>query len=633
MRKKIILGFLLFVGVWNCGFSLSNPVIEELDLSSSEKEKLVKKISSQEEENQGDAEQWYELGILQVKANRYEEALYSLEEATSIDPDLVKSLIQQAYIYLWLEDYTQADAFFHEVIVKDRWNKFINDGLEKLAHHYEVEEGTYGQALAIYEYLIECLPDNCDYYLYLGRLLNWMDHKWRAEATLEQCLALCPDYFDAALILSTIYIKQERRGEAKRLLMRFADEQEAQVILGGIALYCKNYFEAQGHFQNALLQDCEDKAARRGLGKSLYNRLSFKRAKRHFLCLMKQDPCDEPLFAEYFYNVKPYTNWALLPEFSYTQAKESDPDLEAPVVRTLYVSSNLTLLMPICDRWRVDVTGIFFRQREKDIFPPTGINYNVYMSGAAAASHLYLTKHLRWDLMGKVIQAWGEGEMNFPFDERTSFEPGSYIVYDTECELFVLGGNYESFVIKNFARDRSELQRLLYTEVRYGRRFKKLSWEPEIHGWAAVSAYRDDIHNVKNLQSLWVKTKLPFCKKRFSLFYLAERSGFRDLNINYYSYKNQWQNTLGILYFEKICSRGYIELAYEQRWRSTRNLFLPVGDTVFVARKLFVRAYRPSMRIGYRIKDKVLVEVGAHYYKDTFPYRDYNINANILWYF
>jgi tetratricopeptide (TPR) repeat protein len=615
---------------------ISTPIIEQEIFEPDSGSHLLQQINDFDERTSSttnDAEYWYEFSLLHVQVNHYDHAINALNEAEDLDGEFVEAPIQLAYIYLWENNLEVAYSYFKKAMSLKRCNRLINPGLEDLAHSWEQQEDLRYRALEIYEYLNECMPSNCDYLLYQGRLLNWMQQEDQAEVLLDKALEVCPDYFDVALILANIYRKQERRWEAIEILEKFSDEKEAQVLLGQLALYCKKYCKAQRYFQDALTQDGSDSIARRGLARSLYNQLCYRSAKQQFRCLISEKPCDDSLLSEYFYYVKPYTNWAIVPEFKYVQAKEDDPDLKAPVVRTLYVSSNLTLHTPICDRWSLDWKGIFFRQREKDIFPPTGINYNVYMGGGQLASHVYLSKNLRWDCTGKVIQAWGEGTMAFPFRERTSFEPASYIVYDSEKELFVLGGNYESFVIKNFARGQSQLQRFAYTEMRYGRRYNKMELQPEIYGWAAFSFYRDYLNNVRNIQAVLLRTKLPFCEKAFSVFYIAEHSGFKKLNPNYYSYKGQWMNTVGVSYFRKICSQGYLELLYEQRWRSTRDLFLPVGDDVFVAPKLFVRAYRPSIRLGYRIRDKVLVEVGAHYYKDTFPYRDYSISTNILWYF
>ncbi len=616
--------------------AVSVPIIEEKILPPEDTEKVFQRIREYDKQTNlttNDAEYWYELALLYIQISNYDNASNALLKAENLDPDFLEATIQQGYLHLWRENWVTAYSYLNNVSKSNKCARIINPGLEKLAHQWEIDDSTRHKSLAIYEYLIECMPKNCDYLLYHGRLLNWMKQEALAEAVLLKALKECPEYFDVALILASIYKKQERRREAIQLLEQFSDKKEAQVLLGGLALYCKRYCAAQKYFQSALQQDEDDDVARRGLARSLYNQLRYAASKQQFRYLICKEPCEDSLFSEYSYYVKPHTNWAIVPEFKYTNAKESDPDLKAPVVRTLYVSSNLTLHTPVCDRWALDWRGMFFRQREKDIYPPTGINYNVYMTGGQVASHVYLSQNLRWDLTGKVIQAWGEGDMNFPFDERTSFEPASYIVYDSDRELFVLGGNYESFIIKNYAHDRSELQRFAYSEVRYGRRFLKMWLEPEIHGWTAFSFYRDYLNNIRNLQALWVRTKLPFCGKAFSIFYLAEHSGFKKLNPYYYSYERQWLNTIGVNYSKKICSRGYLELMYEQRWRSTRNLFLPVGDTIFVARRLFVRAYRPSIRLGYRFRDKVLVEIGAHYYKDTFPYRDYSLHVNILWYF
>lgn len=582
----------------------------------------------------GDSPQyWYELGLLYVKTKDLKSAQKAFETAISGDPDFYKALIELAKIDVEKGHLNKAYAVLSKIISEDPCNRDANPALMQLAHEWEENEESRNVALSIYDYLTRCEPKNCDYLFFQARLLSWMERDEEAQIILKKALSLCPDYEDLSLLLGSLYMREERWDEAEAIFIKFPERAEALFGLGKITLNRKCYYLAQGYFQKSLIIDPSNDETRKGLARALWNRMRFCRAKSQYLYLISKDPCDDFLCREYINEVKPYTNWAVVPNFSYTMSRESDPSLNAPAVRTLYVLSSLSLLAPINDRWRIDATSIFFRQREKDIYPPTGINYNVYMSGGLLTSHLKLCKDLRWDVFGKVIRAWGEGNMAYPFINQTSFEPGSYLSYNSDTRLFVLGGHYESYVIKNFNINRSELLRFAYTEARAGYKWKKWKLEPEMQLWVSGNFYRDDLNNKKHLEGVWLQSYVPFCKKVVTLFYTAEYSGFEKLNINYYSYKRQWLNIIGIKLHKDINTRGYVDFLFEQSFRSTRDLFLPIGNTVFVSPNLFVRGYRPTVRVGYRFKDKLEVNVAGHYYRDTFPYKDYNVNGNLLWYF
>ncbi|MEC7838725.1 MAG: hypothetical protein VX777_01650 [Chlamydiota bacterium] len=634
LRKlaTLTLFHLLLCSFMQISAEVPNPIIEQPTADNKHKEKILKIYN--DTPKPFSFESWYTLSQQNIKYGNLDAASSALLQAIRINPDFVEAHIQLAYVYLWLQDYPCAEMIFDFILQNFSCNKFVYAGLEEIAHEYEKKEESRQSALNIYLSLLKCLPDNPDYYLYIGRLLNWMDHSQCAKTYLKKCLELLPSYYDAAAILASIYIKEKLYYEAKNLYSQYPKNMDALAGLAKIASLQNNYSSAQNLQERILLEEPNNNEIRNGLARSLYLQQYYRQARKQFLTLINKEPCNDDIFKEYDYNVKPYTNIALIPEFSYTKAKENDRSLKKPVVRNLYVLGSLNLFLPINDQWRIDSEAFVFRQKEKDILPPTtGNNYNVYMSGAKVTSHVYHSRVWRWDVSATLFRAWSEGAEFYPFSDTTNFEPATYAIYDDKTHLFVVGGNYESFVIKNFSKTNSELLRFVYTEARYGYRFKNLDFAPEINGWVSWSFYNDKIHNRKELQSAWVKSHIPGFTKTIRLTYLAEHSGFLELSRNYYSYERQWLNILGVIYHYEISTKSYCELSYEQSWRSTRNLFLPVGDTVFVAKKLFIRGHRPAMKIGYRYRDKVTVEASGHYYRDTYPYRDYGLEGKILWYF
>ena len=115
--------------------------------------------------------------------------------------------------------------------------------------------------------------------------------------------------------------------------------------------------------------------------------------------------------------------------------------------------------------------------------------------------------------------------------------------------------------------------------------------------------------------------------------YLFEHSGFKHLNPDYFSYKQQLRNTIQLKYHQELHSQLYFEMFWDHTWEMTYNLFLPVGNFVFVAPKLYLIWNTYTAQMNWRYKDSLKIEMGFHYLYNTLPYRDYNLHGSIVWQF
>ena len=604
--------------------SLKNELTDEL---KDEKAKLTKELQEEKRELKG--------GLKEDKERFSGELLEELKK--NMEKDLQennkKSVLES--LILTIESLNSTIKSLNTIIENKENNCSKKkdeediDELESSALELEKKDETRFEALEIYKKLLSLYPKNCDYLFNIGRLYNRLKMYQYAEENLIRCLELCPEYYDAADILAKIYLKDKRYYSAIVLYSQFLEKKIALEELAKIAYLQRDYCLMQYYYQKLLDIDSESKEYKIGLARALYNRKKYAQSKSYFITLNKE----EKDLKEYMYYVKPYTNPSIFPEYSYTNSKEDDPYLQVPVIKTLYVSSNVSLLYPISDNWQIQGKGILFHQKETDIYPPVGVNYKAYLGGAQLTSKVYLGCNWNWNINGRLFRAWGSQKTFYPFEDRISFEPGNYFIYNSDRHLFTLGGNYESFITKNLYIGTSYLQRFIYTGIGYGYKWIDLSLEPQLYGVLSRSYYRDSIRNIKNDQSFLFTSKFPIYSNVLRLNWLAEHSGFNMLTRNYFSYKRQWKNIMGIQFHYDFSPKSYIDVLYEEKWESTRDLFLPIGDTVYVAQKLFIRGYKPIVKVGYRFRDKMIMELGGYYYRDTLPYRAYNVNANINWYF
>ena len=121
--------------------------------------------------------------------------------------------------------------------------------------------------------------------------------------------------------------------------------------------------------------------------------------------------------------------------------------------------------------------------------------------------------------------------------------------------------------------------------------------------------------------------------KGFFLHYFFEHGHFKALSQNYYSYKQQIRNTIGIRYRYDYCDRAYGEFIYEHRWQNTHNLFQPIGSFIFTANRQMLLCNKYILNLAYRLKDKWLFEATGHYYRDTLPYREWKVGGTISYQF
>jgi tetratricopeptide (TPR) repeat protein len=560
---------------------LDPPFIERPSENRIENEKIEQLMSL----DPRTADEEYELALFYILAGNVDLAKIHAAKAIELKKNFTEAEIQMGFIFLWENQIDQAELLFQRVLDREPCNKQALFGLGKIAI-----QSSDVKAIELFTQLYTCDSKNADALFYLAQLYKKSNRLEEAENAYRSALEINPNYVDAAEGLARLYELKKNKSGLKDLSEKYPSNPEIQHIYARYLLNTENFKEAN----------------------QIYNRL----------------PPNRQIWTEYW-GIKSRTNVSSSLEANYTDAKESDPTLRVPVVKDYYFYGALNIFVPIFDALRLDAKAFVYHQRENDILPPVGVNYNIYESGAQLLLHYYFALNWRWDLTARAFDSWGAGQMTYPFDKTARFEPGTSIVLNSE-HLFVLDAHVESFIIKNFAKIQSELLRTDFAQTAYGYR-PNIFLHPKVESNVGWIYFHDSLHNLKNKQSAFAQIDLYF--PWLTTFYLFEHSGFKYLNPNYFSYKNQIRNTIDLRIYKELAKGWYFEIYWDHTWELTQNLFLPIGNLLFVAPRLYLIWNKLAAQISYQYKDKLKFEIGGHYLHNTLPYTDWNLHGSIVWQF
>lgn len=565
----------------------------------------------------------------EIQKGDREEARESLERALSADPDFVDAKIQLGFLELWEGNLLRAYQLFVSSLELDPCNGDALDGLRELGSRWSQIESRQSEIANIYGMLNHCEPNNPDTLFYQGRALVRSGQWEEAEKVLKECLAIDPQYVDAEIQLAYLYLWQKRWSEAKKILSRYPCKLGAKLGLARAARYQGNYAEAKRHLQEILSKKPSNREARKEYAQTLYANRDYSEAEEAFSWLIDDDPSEGDYWPALF-DMKSHTHCALKLETLYTYAKENDPSVRAPVVKDYYFYNAVHLFVPMTDHWRVDWKELYYHQRENDIFPPLGVNYSVYLSGGQVTSRYFFAENWRWDLSARAFHAWGKQNATYPFQKTTRFEAGTKLLYNSERQLFSFDAHRESFIIKDFSKDISNLLRTDYLVGGYAYRFP---WKlrHEVEAWITHVFIHDRLNNWENTEKATVRCNL--FSKYVTAIYRFEHGHFDRLSQNYYSFNQQLRNVLGARIEVPLVGSSSWKTIYYHRWQSTYNLFQPIGNTVYVAAKQYLVANWVTSSLNIRYRDKIRVELEGHYFHDTLPYRDWGVKGSFLWQF
>ena len=242
--KSIFILFLLFFSL-----SLSAQTYSELSeqaIDCIEKDSLVRaeellvQAMKLEPSNPYNALLFSNLGLVQKRLGRYDDALQSYTYALNIAPTAVpilldraalymekgmtdrayldyadkvnkEALLMRAYIYTIRRDYKAARADYDRLLEIDPKSYSGRLGLATL----EQKEGKFREALEIINKLLVENPDDATLYVARADVEREMEHVELALVDLEQAIRLSPSLIDAYLLRGDIYLLQKKKGLAK----------------------------------------------------------------------------------------------------------------------------------------------------------------------------------------------------------------------------------------------------------------------------------------------------------------------------------------------------------------------------------------------------------------------------------
>jgi tetratricopeptide (TPR) repeat protein len=548
-------------------------------------------------------------------------------------PEYTYGYIQLGYVLLWQGHLERARQIFFHLSKQCPCNTYVIQGMSELAVLLERKEEMQQESLEVYRYLASCTPEMYSVRFGLRRTLARTKNYEESEKILLGLLEESPIDSDVGIQLATLYFWQKRYDEAEKLYQKYPDRIESKEGLAKIAMAKGNFSDAQNYYESVIEKDQNNRYALQNLARVYAINLEFTKSKKIYEQLVEKFPKIRSGWDELL-EVKLHTDPALNYNISYVEAKENDPSIKKPVVRDYYFDNNIIAFFPIFDPWRVDVKTFFSFQEERSILPTNpGVNFNAQISGAGVYSHYLFAKFWKWDLYSNVKRAWNVGYTKFPFQNTTRVEPGTYINYNSDTQYFLLGGNVDSYVIKNFQKQVSQLLTLKSLETMYRYTFA-VRCSPELEGWFQETYYECQPKNRRDSESASLRFLVPFLEKYFKLFYTFEHRHFHRLNQNYYSFFEQWRNTFGFNLFLKSERRQVsFDLMYWHRTQGTKDLYQPIGDFIYISPWQFLKCNQIQGSLHFKVNDVFKADLSGGYYRDTLPYRAWNVQGNLYWVF
>ncbi|MGD2169417.1 MAG: tetratricopeptide repeat protein [Chlamydiota bacterium] len=579
------------------------------------------------------ANEWYEWGLIQIREKKWDKAKQSLEEALFLDPELIVAKVQLGFLELWQHNLSASYQLFLEVLEHSSCESHALEGFREIGLQWAQEQTKQQEEVIIYEKLNSCEPNNPDTLFYLGRSLARTGNWEKAKEILQECLRLAPQYSDAEIQLAYIYLWEGKTEEAEALFIKYPNNSDAKLALARIARQRNEHDKAKKHLEEILSENPEHPEAKKEYANVLYLSGNYFEAENEFSWLIDNGEDPNTLWLPLF-DIGSHTRYALWTETLYTDAKENDPDLSAPVVKDYYFYNAVHVLIPLTNMWRLDIKQIYYHQRENDIYPPVGVNYSAYYSGGQITSNCYFCKNWQWDLFIRIFHAWGSQNQiaNFPFESKTRYEPGTGLRYSTDRQLFFIGAHSESFIIKDFSSNISKLLGTINLTAAYTYRFDWIL-KPEVQASVEQVFIKDNLRNWRNTSNGSIRFGLPYIADYVKAIYFFEYGHFDKLSINYYSFREQVRNAIGGYVHVPITSYISWDTTYYHRWQLTRDLFQPIGNQVFVAQRQLLVANWVTSEILVRYKDKMRLALEGHYFRDNLPYRDWGITGSFLWQF
>ena len=629
MKSILVFFSILFSSpaLYSDWIDLPSPILEKKPYSETAYEEIPRFMKRHQENKT--PRQLYELALLNIQIENYSEAKKLLLETLELDPHFPYALIQLGYLDLWEGHDQEASLVFLQELEENKCDLKSYNGLQIIVKKWAHEKDKQNQSLIILTKLHACNPKDPDALLSLGNLLIQMNNWNEAEKTLKECLIISPNYKDASLSLAHIYLLQKKWSLAKDIYEKYPNDLEALKGLARVEGRQGNFSLSEKHYKQALSLDATDQESRKEYAQTLNSTWQFKQAQDQYTLFLTTDPSDDSAWNELL-TVKAHTNPSLLFDITYTAAKENDPTLKVPVVKDFYLYSDIHSTLPISDRLLLDIKGFFYHQKEIDIYIP-GINYDADLAGAQLTSKLLFNDSWRFEAYGRAFHAWSVGGgMNYPFKETTRFEPGISFIFDSSAHLAYVDLHVESFITKNFKIVKSEVLGLLGAEVHYLFR-PDCALQPQIEtSFRSVNLYDG---NFENVETLWLQCGMPFLEKIIIGLYEFQHSHFSHLTSNYFSYHNQFCNFIGAKLHIPFKAKTSLDLIYQHNWQLSKGLIQPIGNFIFIANTQLLTGNKITALLTYRLKDTLRISAEGHYFRNTLPYRDWNIKSSLLWQF
>ena len=242
---------------------------------------------------------WFDLGFVLNRLNRAEDSIAAYRKSVAAKPEVFESNLNLGLMLARTRN-PEAEQYLRAATTL-KPTAHVEEGQASawlsLAHFIENRDPT--QALQDYRKAAELTPTDPEPHLSAGLLEERQKDFAAAEAEYKQVLVLDPHSTDAAIGLTNIYMKSNRRADAEPLLRRLAAERPDD---SGIHLQLARVLAAQNkkddaivEFQAALKLSPGDAEAQRDLADLLASAGKNDQAEPIYRVLLAAHPNDAEL--------------------------------------------------------------------------------------------------------------------------------------------------------------------------------------------------------------------------------------------------------------------------------------------------------------------------------------------------
>ncbi|MBI5346110.1 MAG: hypothetical protein HZB76_03090 [Chlamydiae bacterium] len=358
--------------------------------------------------------------------------------------------------------------------------------------------------------------------------------------------------------------------------------------------------------------------------------------KKHLTLALKHDP-ENGFLKKELSEVKRYVDPSIYISTFYDQERESDLVLKIKTVQLNNLDQAAVLFWPVNDHFRPFGAFHYAPQQQFNLIANEN-NYNVNIFVYSLGADVFFKKYWTFNFAANLTDGINNSYNLFPFQKKVDFEPAFSFKYSHPSHFFLITGYKDLFIARNFLNIFAFFVRRYQMNALYEYRFK-----PPLCGVGASSylaLYINPINNTKYEYTLWARLGKKKFGCNWTARYIYDYKKLDRINLDYYSYKRETDNSLILAVSKEWLPHYYFELNYTHLWRTTLDLTnetRAITPEVIAAPQVLPKhsfqANSGNAYFRYLVNTSLNIDFLGGLYKNTDNYNVWLVKGSINWAF